>query len=90
MSTRAHLIWFAAVQVETLCPEGTPSWDALGSADTRYPGWKKAATTFGLSEANWPPPTFNKEMWLSRRPKYHIVAAGDEVKGALQLSSRQY
>jgi hypothetical protein len=73
-------------QVEVLCPEGTPSWEALESPDTRHPGWAKAATTFGLSAANWPPPTFNKELWLSRRKKFHILASGDEVKGAFHLN----
>jgi hypothetical protein len=74
------------IQVEILCPEGVPSWEALESPDTRHPGWRKAATTLGLSAANWPPPTFNREMWLTRRPKFHVLAAGDEVKGTFHLN----
>ena len=72
-------------QAETLCPDGPPSWAALESPDTRYPGWRKAATTLGLSAEQWPPPVYNRELWMTRRPKYHILAAGDEVKVGEQM-----
>lgn len=70
---------------DDVCPDGVPSWEALEGPDTRRPGWQKAATTLGLSANHWPPPTFNRQSWLTHRPKYHIVASGDEVKVGLQM-----
>ena len=72
--------------LEEVCPEhGLPSWAALGSPDTPRPGWQSAASTLGLSEARWPPPSFNREFWLTRRPKYVVVASGDEAKAGQQM-----
>ena len=44
------------------------SWELLGHA------LRRAATTLGLSSARWPPPHFDRDVWLRRRLKYEVVA----------------